>query len=178
MSGPFGNYKAPSIGHVMNSLVKFGVPVNVVETVVFGKDEITYNGKPFAVYKYFKGIEQPLFRFLDETYSRVFAQQNYVINGDKTLSPRFKLTLSNNNTPGLIIAGKAACPKVHAFITSLVMCNFTDDVEYKITSDAGAIFQSGSYSPDDVYIFIEFWKHKGAQAFVDYINENFKMESN
>ena len=178
MSGPFGNYKAPSIGHVMNSLVKFGVPVNVVETVVFGKDEITYNGKPFAVYKYFEGIEQPLFRFLDETYSRVFAQQNYVINGDKTLSPRFKLTLSNHDTPGLIISGKAANQEIHAFITNLVMCNFTDDVKYKIKSDAGAFFQGGSNMPDGEYIYIEFWKPSDAQAFVDYINENFKMENN
>lgn len=179
MSGPFGNYESQSAGGVLNALCAFGVPMHIVDSVIFDSENnsygsLTYRGKPFADYKYFEGIQQPLFRFRDE-YSKVFAQQTFVVNDDKTLRPRFKLMLSKNDTASLILSGRAACREAHDFISDLVLCQAMGDVRHKLRTSAGALFQNDISWPDNSYIFIEFLRPPGAQAFVDYVNENCKV---
>lgn len=172
--GPFGNYERSSTGHVLNALSHLGIPMHVVESVQFAEDrEMKLHGKLFGKYKYFEGIEQPLFLFFGTNYN----QQKMVIQQDKSLRPAFHLCLSNHDTPGLIFSGREATVELHEFMTGLLSANHIDDPRYHLRQTAGAFFQGGHQRPDGEYIYIEFWQPKGAQAFVDYVNENYKPKS-
>ena len=172
--GPFGNYERSSTGHVLNALSHLGIPMHVVESVQFDEDrEMKLNGKLFGKYKYFEGIEQPLFLFFGFNYN----QQKMVIQQDKSLRPAFHLCLSNHDTPGLIFSGREATPELHDFLNNILAQNNIFNDCYKLHQKAGAFFQGGHQRRDDEYIYIEFWRADGAQAFVDYVNENYKPKS-
>jgi hypothetical protein len=48
-----------------------------------------------------------------------------------------------------------------------------DDERYKIRQQAGAFLQGG-HDREEGWILIEFWKPDGAQAIVDWVNQNWK----
>jgi hypothetical protein len=173
-SGPFGNYERGSAGHVLNAMCKCGVPIHIVEEVGFSNGPtLMYMGKEFCKYKYFDGIDQPLFRFENEAYNR----QRMVVNPEaRTRHPKFHLGLSIQDTPGLTIFGPEASVGLHEFIRFQCLSNDMRDPGYKLKNDSGAFFQGGSERPEGEFIFIEFWKPKGAQAFVDFINNNYVVK--
>ena len=172
--GPFGNYERPSTGHVLNALSHLGVPMHIAESVQFDKDGgMKLNGKPFCKYKYFDGIDQPLFLFFGFNYS----QQKMVVQQDSSLHPAFQLSLSSHDTAGLIFDGQEATPELHEFLTSIMSCCDSRDHRYNLRQACGAFFQGGHDRPDGGYFYIEFWNSIGAQAFVDYVNENYKPKS-
>jgi hypothetical protein len=174
-SGPFGKYERGSAGHVMNALHECGVPIRIIEDVSFSNgSDLMYNGKEFCKYKYFDGIDQPLFRFQGTTYGK----QRMVVNPEAgTRRPQFHLGLSVQDTPGLMIDGPEASVELHEFIRYTCLSNFMNQPGYKLKNDSGAFFQGGSERPDGEFIFIEFWKPKGAQAFVDFINNNYVVNT-
>jgi hypothetical protein len=172
-TGPFGRYQRGSAGHVLNALCKHGVPVHIAEEVSFSNGStLMYCGKEFCKYKYFDGIDQPLFRFQNQAYEC----QSMIVDPEKRIrQPKFHLGLSVQDTPGLTISGPEASVELHKFIKTECLTNWMDKPGYKLTQESGAFFQGGSEHPDGEWIFIEFWKPEGAQAFVDFINNNYTV---
>lgn len=170
ISGPFGRYEAGSSGSVLNALYLAGVQVTVVERLTIGDGIIKHNGETFAHYRFFDGIKLPLFRF---TTLQHLNEQTLSSDADGTLHPRFKLVLSNHNTPGLIFSGSVATPELHAFLQRS-LTNMMNDPWYKVHQEAGAFFQGGSDNPNGGWFYIEFWKPSGAQAYVDKLNAEYK----
>ena len=173
-TGPFGTHEKGDPGHVLNALVAAAVPVNIVDQLRFGKnEEILLNGVVFANYKYFPGIAKPLFRFQDEEYNA----QGFLVEADGSLTAKFHLSLSVHGTADLVVAGVPATPELHDFLCGM-LTNWTTDVRYEIHKAAGAFFQCGYGSPKGEYFYIEFWRPSGAEAFVDYINDNYVVPQN
>jgi hypothetical protein len=170
-SGPFGRYERGSAGHVLNALAAHGVPIHIAEEAGFSNGStLMYCGKEFCKYKYFDGIDQPLFRFENQTYE----QQRFVVDPEKRVrKPAFRLGLSVQDTPGLTINGPDASVELHEFIRCQCLTNYMDAPGYKLSQESGAFFQGGAHDPEGQWIFIEFWKPKGAQVFVDFINNNY-----
>lgn len=171
-------YPRNSLGHILDSLRDLGIPETISGSVTVGDGKVNYTGETFAHYKYFDGIEQPLFRFSNIAYN----QHRHIIDHDEKLKSNFHLSLSNQNTPGLIVTGFDASQNLRDFIKRTMLTSIMTEPGYKLKTESGAFFQGGAEdaSPDHDpfmgYLFIEFWKSEGAQAFVDYINENFIRE--
>lgn len=187
ISGPFGSYDWGTAGAILNSLCKhYNIPLPTVERLRIDKGELTENDKLFANYKWIEGIERPLFRFSDYvTYGR----QNRFVEG----KPKFHLELYVHNNPGFVVSEfrdkKLFTPELWQFVDRMMSANISHMSEhpseyekkehemYQLRQAAGAFFQGGASGPDQKFIYIEFWKPEGAQAFVDYINENFRYKS-
>lgn len=189
ISGPFGSYPANSAGGILNSLCNEGVPLNTVERLTLNGDGTIKDGnKEFARYKFFEGVDKPLFYFQDETFARHGAIWHDV-NGEKVLRPKLSLGLYHHGNASLVLwnkrDGSLFTEELYDFIKTFVAANVShvkDDSPdwmkqshqmYKIRQDAGAFFQGGSSGFNEGFVYIEFWKPEGAQAFVDYINNNF-----
>lgn len=173
-TGLFGHYEKGTTGHVLNALCHWGVPISVVENLHFTKDGLLKDsrGELFGRYKYFDGIEQPLFIFTN----RALGKQRFVRveeEGATVLAPDFRLSLSTHDTPGLIIDGDDATPELH-FKLRRCLTNYMYDPWYEIHKAAGAFFQGGAHYPEGRFFYIEFWLPAGAQAFVDRLNAEYR----
>lgn len=162
MSNPFGNYDRMTMGDILNSLVSYGIPITKVSNLSIGsEDRIMEGNGPFARYKYFDGIEQPLFHFKDATYTNLQNEKGY------------QLTLGNHMNPALVVSGPEATPKIYDVLCR-GLTNFITDPFYALHKDAGAFFQGGYGTKDGKWFYIEFWKPAGAQAWLDAINLEIK----
>lgn len=162
-SGPFGNYDRHTPGHILNNLRHFGIPLHIVERVSVGQEVIKLNSKIFAMYRYFVGIEQPLFHLLN-TGNGIYDNMCDPDTGD------YVLTLSSHSTPCMILKdAHDATPLTHSVIKKC-LTNVMDDPFYKLTVESGAFFQGGSSEPEGQWFFVEFWKPQGAQAWLDGFN--------
>jgi hypothetical protein len=163
-------YGVKTVGHILRSLRDLGIPVTTTDSVIVGAGIIMLHDKPFALYKYFDGIEQPLFDFEDKSYHA----HRHLINGD-TLKSKFHLSLTHHRTAGLVVSGWDATHSLREFLNSM----FTNDIRdpcYTLRQNSGAFFQAGISLVRDSesgYIFIEFSKPSGAQAFIDHLNSVF-----
>lgn len=191
VTGPFGSYEPNTMGGMLNLLHGQGVPLTTVENLNFDftKKEITYDGLPFAMFKSFDGIEKPLFFFQNQNFGR----QQAAWDEDGKLVPKFHLSLYHHGHSSLVITKQRDCQlfnkELYEFITKMMVANISHVTEdssdymkelnemYLVKNASGAFFQGGSGGMDKEYIYIEFWKPAGAQAFVDYINNNFKYET-
>ena len=63
--------------------------------------------------------------------------------------------------------------RTHSILRRIVMNNWMDSDDYKISKAAGAFFQGG-YDLKEGWILIEFWNSKGVGAFVEYTNNQLK----
>lgn len=163
-------YPRKTVGHILHYLRERGIPERIAGTVTVGAGVINLYKENFAVYKYFQGIEQPLFRFQDQVYG----QHHHTVDGDK-LKSNFHLSLSNHNTAGLVVTDWDATQDLREFLHGM-LTNLTTDERYQIHKDAGAFFQGGSVDVEDSehgFIYVEFWKPQKAQVFIDYLNNNF-----
>lgn len=164
-SGPFGNYDRHCPGHVLNNLCHLGIPLQIVSSLTVSKDSINYSGKRFAVYKYFEGIDQPLFHFDDHHYQTMLNHDgNYV------------LSLGVHGNPSLVLTGGYHADKVAWETINRGLTNYMLDPFYKLKNESGAFFQGGSQWIDNTegFLYVEFWKPSGAQAWVDAFNEALK----
>lgn len=162
-----------SFGHVFDAMRKHGVSEDIIQRLNFKEGGVIVNEdteKVFASFKYFDGMEDPLFYFQEGKYMK----QGYIVQEDGTKKPDFKLKMYVHNSPALVFHDRDAAPELHDFIREEMMTSWTDEPGYTLTNESGAFFQGGSESRDGGFIYIEFWKPAGAQAFVDYINENYK----
>lgn len=171
--GPFGGSQWGSCSAVLNAAVRTeGVPLNRVENFIIGTDSISDGAKEIARFQWFEGIDNPLFLWTHPDY-RIYNHQKMVIQEDKTLLPQFRLTLSCHLMPAFEISGIDATEELHWFLKRM-LTNLTTDECYQIHQNAGAFFQGGSHNPHGQWSLIEFWKPEGAQAFIDYLNKNYK----
>ena len=160
--GPFGNCGKHTPGHVLNALCHFGIPVNRVEHLCLGNNTLTDNGEIYAHVQYFPELEQPLFRFTDAHMS---ATQND--NG-------YQLTLSPNDLACFSISGPWTTQLHFRAIVALLGDKDVRSERYKVTVGAGAFFQAGSGDPNNQHFMVEFWNPKGAQAWTDLFNVEYK----
>lgn len=163
-------YPRQSLGHVLYYLRQWGIPERIAGDVTVSRDELTYGGKRFAIFRYFDGIEQPLFRFTDEVYN----QQRLQLNEDGTLTPLFRLNLSSHLTPCFEIHGHEATQELYQFLVSRLMSSDIRDPGYRVKTDSGAFFQGGYGNPTGKWFYIEFQIARNAQKAVDFINENYR----
>lgn len=169
--GPFGQYAPGTTGHVLNSLAKLGVPIRVIEDLTIGdKGLLTKSGTAFGMYRYFDGLDIPLFMFTDSTYRLLY--QPMVVDGD-VLRPNFKPRLGPHMSAALIVEGREATLELYKFLMGMMSANFITDERYKLRQDAGAFFQGGFDNPNGQYFYIEFSKASGVMPFIEYINTNF-----
>lgn len=185
INGPFGAYPRHSTGAVLNALFSAGVPLVIVEQLTIDVGRVMDGSKEFARYKWFDGIEQPLFYFQNDVYGRQLATWDE----DKKLRPKFHLSLHHHGSASLVIYKQRDknlfTKELYDFIKGFIGADVSHVTEsssewskknhemYKIRQEASAFFQGGSNSFDDGFIYIEFWKPEGGQAFVDYVNNNF-----
>lgn len=170
-TGPFGSYERGTTGHVMNSLHDMGIPITTIERCTFvGNGLLVCDGKNFATYKYFDGIEQPLFRFEKQDIYPGLIFSGSSKGGQEITTPKFRLSLSVNGTPGIIVSGINATNNVHRAIQES-LTNWTPDPAYDIHQDAGAFFQGGHGSPEGQWFFVEFWKPAGAEAYAEHLSK-------
>lgn len=133
ISGPFGNFERCTPGAILNSLHALGIPVSTVDDLIVGSDAVRYrNESLFARYKWFDGIDMPLFNFDDVKLHHLLRDRE----------GNFPLILSPHDTPGIIIQGHAANPTVHETIRRC-LTNYMDDEFYKLHQNAGAFFLGG-----------------------------------
>lgn len=173
----FGDYPKGSTGHVLNSLVDAGVPLQVVENVGIGSWLVSYNGEILARFKNFDEIEQTLFSFRVKAYSQ---QITTVLDGD--VKPAFKLLLNANDKPALIVTGSLVTRPLVEFVEA--MLNRTTAIGFDMlfaiikASEPVVLGRPGhddyKTDPNGLELHVEFHNPNGAQAFVDYINVNFK----
>ncbi len=176
-TGPFGKYESGTSGHILNALCHQGVPLHIVESVDLGR-EIRYKDEFFARYKYFEGIEQPLFNFRDDSYNRQKFVAKQPTKDDKHLVvPNFHLSLSSHDTPGFVISGDDATPELYGMLMRS-LTNYTLDPWYAVHQAAGAFFQGGSHDSHGRWFYIEFWKSAGAQAYIDKLNAEYRPNQN
>lgn len=96
MSNPFGNYDKGTMGHILNALHAFGIPITTVENLILSTDQEVYMGsKLYAKWRYFDDIEQPLFYFTNE----FFMTQKYEMKEDSSLVPKFVPLLTIGRQP-------------------------------------------------------------------------------
>jgi len=177
---------------LLNSLCEEGVPLNIVERLTIMCDGTLKDGEEtFACYKYFDGIDKPLFFFNSVNYGHQNAVW-HTVDGKEVLRPQLKLSLYLHNNASLVLYKprdrSVFTEDLYDFIKRFMNANISHVTEsssewtkqnhqmYKIREDAGAFFQGGSDSFHNGFLYIEFWKPKGAQAFVDYVNNTFVYE--
>lgn len=170
---PFGEGQKGTTAHTLNSLYYYGVSLEVVKTLVVEKfcikkivDE--HFSEQFADYKYFDGIESPLFRFAN----KVYRQKVKLVKIDKKsfYKPVFSLSLSIQRTACLSIEGDYVTQELY----NLVLKSFTDDSKnewFNITRAAQARFTEGKNKPNEKVILIEFLNPSKAQNYIDKLNK-------
>lgn len=167
--GPYGNYKFGTAGAVLNACCSFErIPLRIVEDFKIGVGTIVYMEKLIARYRWFDGIDKPLFQWIDSDF-QIYSQQKMILdekdfNGVKRkgLRPQFKLSLSPNMLPAFEIYGRDANPELLHFIQSHQSCVGT----IIISQNTIGMFNGVKY-------FVEFNDPEKAKSFIDYVNENY-----
>lgn len=175
MKGPFGDCPRMSVGDVLNALCRIEqVPLSTVERFVVSGDTISIGEqKPAAGhYKYFDGIEQPLFMWTGE---RHYAKHHFQMNDNGEIIPMFRLSLGPHGNPAFIINGPDATSELHQALHRM-LTNIITAEEYQIHKNAGAFFQGGSDNPGGQHFYMEFWRPEGAQAFIDHLNKMYRPQ--
>lgn len=176
---PFGDYESGTTGHVLNSLVHSGIPMHIADSVGIGSWLVTYQGKIFARFRSFEGIEDALFLFSDPHYNQ---QRTKEFQGD--LVPDFRLQLNTNDYSALIVSGQIVTRELVKFIQEMV--SHTKPVGYDMLFAINAACSPEilvkpdprEYDKDQsaLYLEVQFGLPHGAQAFVDYVNTHFKYK--
>ena len=170
-------YDRKTVGHVIQALRNLGFTEIVTGQVQIGDGEVTLGDRLFARYRYFDGIEQPLFRFTHDAVAGSHPgpmRHTWVRDENNVLRPRFRLGLSVHDTPSLEVYGVDATAELHRYIGRVMLTQWSDRETYRLSQAAGAFFQGGSEDENGECIYIEFWKPAGAEAWVDYLNSTYE----
>lgn len=161
-------YERGTLGHVLQSLRDLGINEHIASSVIFEPDKtLSLSGRTYARWSYFDGIEKPLFRFADNHHLR----HEFIRDESNKLKARFRLSLSVHDSAAFEIYGIDATEKLHELVRYQMLTNLTTAKGYELSQAAGAFFQGGSHDPKGEWIYIEFWKPQGAQAWIDHLNE-------
>ena len=171
IGGPFGSYDWGTPGALLNSLVrKENVPVNRVEHFRIGAADINEGSEQVAFFKWFEGISTPCLHWLVPS-AQAYREPKVIIKNGISV-PQFRPSLCVHGTPALEVNGEWATPALHWFLQGM-LTNYITDIRYGLKNEAGAFFQGGSGQPNGGWFLIEFWKPKGAEAFIQYVNEHY-----
>ena len=151
--------------YLEKELVNLGVPEEDVKKMQFSMTEVIKDGVVFAKHKLFLDFKQPLFWFANGSHK----------NLQDSTTKDYKLCLCPNMTPALVLDGQEHASETTWNTVSRCLTNFMTDPFYDLHQKAGAFFQGGSNNPLGGYIFVEFWKPKGAQAWLDAFNKELKI---
>jgi hypothetical protein len=177
-------YKRGAMGHVLHYLREWGVSEAITEYIgtvagklenkgpYEGKNFVVYDTKMLAEYMYFDGIEQPLFHW--HVDADTYNAQPMERQPDGSLKPKFRLSLDpitymgDIRYPVLLFRGKDATPELREFLLRTM------------DADAGAArdvcLRASAFwklCDDGNGFYVEIDDPKGAQAFVDYVNQNY-----
>lgn len=101
-SGPFGNYDFGTTGYVLNSLCKYGLPVNTVENICVGSGKLTtIRDKPYGSYRLFSVERVILFWFEDTRWLNLIT--TFDPNREGLLSPIVPMFRANVDKTGQIV---------------------------------------------------------------------------
>lgn len=130
-----------------------GVGANIRED-----GRIFLNGKPFAVVRYFEGLDAPIFRFCDMLVAEHLAQsKKQHTTGD------LQLCLSDNSLPGLVLYGDRFTPELRDTVRGLIQdVEFSDKAKVRITYESAVEMQ------------LEFWEPRCAPMWVGELNRRLK----
>lgn len=170
-------YERETLGHILQALRDWGIPERIAGSVTVGmfsddqnkRDRVFYGNQLFAEYKYFDGIEQPLFFWHQDGES--YGAQQFERQDDNTLIPKFRLSLGYNKLPVLLFKGFDATRELKEFILDIIW-NESNAETYKLCCACRPLYRSNSVIADDFLVL--FQAPEGAQAFVDYINKNYR----
>lgn len=151
--------------YLEEELINLGVPEEDVKKMQFSMTEVLKDGAVFARYELFMYFKQPLFWFADGRH----------INLQDNATKDYKLCLCPNLTPALILDGEEHASETTWNTVHRCLTNFMTDPFYELHQNAGAFFQGGSHNSLGGHIFVEFWKPKGAQAWLDAFNKELKI---
>ena len=179
----FGPKIPGSVAHVLSALHdQEKIPLHRVENMRVSKEfvhETMFN--PFsnaheeiviARWMYFPGMKYPVFQWLSPASE--YAEQYIGIDDFGKFKPMFRPVLTPNNMPGFTIKGKQATVELYNFLSDLLTCRRMDDPRYQVSKGAGAFFQGGFNDPNGEWFLIEFWNSKGADAWIDYVNQHYQ----
>lgn len=158
------SYPRASAEHLLEALRKLGFNEVIVGTVTFdGGGKISRWGEPFATYKYFDGMEDPLFDFEVSTLN----DQRFLINLP-VVKAQFHLSLGSNGQPRFFIRGQRSTKILRTFLYDEMFNPKAPGFSH--TRNSGAVFVDGTETDANI-IELVFLKPKGAQGFIEYVNE-------
>jgi hypothetical protein len=170
-------YQKNTFGHILQALRLLGLPESVTgEVILHANGLIVLRGTPYASYKYFDSLDQPLFRFQYPGHYH----HKFVRMPDNLMQVQFGLSLSPSGTPGFEIHGGAATQELWDLIVSMKDWTYGEDVQ-KLTQAANPIVLRRISATQDKYrtpynqdgICVEFWNEAGAQAWLDKLSQEY-----
>lgn len=129
MQQPFGNYERGTIGHVLNALVDWGIPLTTVENIQFSMEgNLNLRNTCIGCYKYVDGFELPLFFFFFSTAQANLSSLRIYTGGpdgcQATVVPQFFA-----GYPAIHFEAKEA-PAIRDYLYKTYGENKSEDVEF------------------------------------------------
>lgn len=167
--GPFGNVPRGTHAYARNALVQLGYSKEQAKEVVFKASDNweigEFEGPLKGSYKYFDGIAKPLFLISHSLPTHL------KLLPDGSLVWDFHLSKYVHGSPALVLNGREATPKMHAFLIRS-LTNFMNDEAYNLHKQCCAFFQGGYNDPNGGFFYIEFWNGAKAQPYIEWLNRN------
>lgn len=173
--------------HFNHALKEYGIPEQVVYRLQVVVDNIelpeedrelkmfdNVNGKKLlGRAKYFRGIEQPLFCFIDPVLIKSWVKVSE--DGSKKLELYLSLKCGNVT---VTLSGDNLTDSLFEFIERIFDNRCTNHGEvYNLREESKAIMDSNTqYGEHERFIELTFFEPSKAQTFVDYINNNYKFD--
>lgn len=168
------SHQRKTLSHILDSLRKDGIPESVINLVKVDKDKIYLHGATLSYFKYLDFIDQALFYHCNKEYAK---HKHVLTDNGSIINHKYQLSLSVHGTAALIVYGLDASQALRKHLRGM-LSNEQNPV-YTLHEDSGAVFRGGNVNVRDDnhgYIYVEFQKSQGAQAFLDHLNATFKQK--
>lgn len=189
--GPFGHYERKTMGHVLNTLSRIGVPMHVAEEVIFaGFDTepidsrtenipkpmylaiLNHRGKPFAQYAYLDGFDEPLFKFTHLDIPSVFVSE---VDKDGKKKYGLRPMLGTGNS----VAIKSGDPQIVDMMRSVldeIYREPEDHESYKLRVKALVVWSSHLLRAPQPTLELNLLRLPGAKNFLTYLEKRINGE--
>ena len=173
IAGPFGDGARLTLSHLLNALCTWGVPVAVVDKLsIQNADWLSYQGKCFAKFKYFDGVEQPLFFFMDPGYiTHPFIVKT---NGDvNEMVPNYRLSLSDTNRAVLDIRGPDVTDSLKYKLRE-TLTPIDDHDWFPVSERAQAVMETGYDRTSGEWVQVDFLMPVFAKEYLEKLNNEYR----
>jgi hypothetical protein len=184
--GPFGHYERKSTGHVLNALCRIGVPLHIVEMVMFAGPDVSgvlnpemknvpkpmyparlkYGNETFGHYAYFDGLDEPVFNFEKLNIPSIVAE---VAEGG---AKKYLLRPSLSFTSVLVLQSRDK--EVVDMMTGVLdeIYREREDAEsYKTRVKALVVWNGQLLRSSDPELVLEIWRPDQAKDFLSYLQK-------